>query len=109
MWKKKGTRPTLKLALWAEWLWSQGFRLMDLSLQSRVAELYFNQLQMEFPNTRTDRLLGMAEIQHDLHRISLKLSYGGRLPSTLPVIRKNYLEKHDHVLELQQKLLSFRH
>ena len=97
-------RATQTLALWAEWLWSCGVRLGDTDMQSRVAQLYFEELRRHYPSAGARRALGMMEIQKDLRVMWRKLSYGGRRPESVPAVRRDYVNNHAAIRALQSHL-----
>ena len=81
-----------------EWAWCQN-ALENKSARSAFAQKFFEILRMKFPNVHACHKKALVEIENDVEKIYLRLSYGGRRPSEmhprrLAWLRETFLARH---------------
>jgi hypothetical protein len=84
-----------KIAIVTEWAWSNHLLSSSEKLQA-FAHVVFAKISEAHPGVRTNKVLAIREIEHDLFRCVLKLSYGGRKPADISDKRKALLTEATH-------------
>jgi hypothetical protein len=79
-----------KFAQLVEWAWSNDL-LSNEESQLYFVQILFLSLQCKFPQSRGVEFRGIEEIKKDFYRCLKKLNYGGRTPSEMPQLRKEFL------------------
>jgi hypothetical protein len=84
-----------KIAMVTEWAWSN--KLIDSKEKLRAfAYVIFKKLSEKNPQARTNPNRAVNEIERDIYRCVLKLSYGGRKPAEISEARKAKLTEESH-------------
>ena len=80
------------LALWTEAAWSAGL-LNSAEKRNAFCLGIVAHLEQKYPNRGLSFARSFCEINRDVELVLQKLTYGGRLPRTIPQQRQSYLQK----------------